>query len=94
MTMISEILAILFYGIGDLLTTKIGINMDIKEYNPLIRTILRKTGFTGFIIFKSVIISMIMIYLPTTLWIIAGIGIWLTVWNTNQILNVIKDQKK
>ena len=92
--MIPEILAILFYGIGDLLTTKIGMNMEMKEHNPLIRIILRKTGFTGLIIFKSAIMSTFMIYLPTTIWIIAGIGIWITAWNIRQILNFRKDQKK
>jgi hypothetical protein len=92
--MLLETLAIMFYGIGDLWSTKIGMNMKLKEHNPLVRTIYRKTGFTGLIIFKSSIIAVGIIYLPELVWFMAWFGILLTVWNIRQIVNykkIIKD---
>lgn len=83
--MILEILAILFYGFGDSWTTKICMNLKMKEHNPLVRAIFRKTGFTGFIIFKSVVISVGIIYLPTLTWFMAVFGICIIVWNIKQI---------
>ena len=84
--MMLEILAILFYGIGDLLTTKIGMNMKMGERNPLVRTVFKKTGFVGFIIFKSAIISIGIMYLPTLTLIMAAVGIFCTAWNVKQIV--------
>ena len=89
--MILEILAILFYGIGDLWTTRIGMSMKLKEHNPLVRTIFKKTGFTGLVIAKSAIISMGIIYFPMLVWFMAGFGILITIWNIKQI---VKNEKE
>jgi hypothetical protein len=84
--MIPEILAILFYGIGDLWTTKISINMGLKEQNPLVRTILKKTGFAGLIVFKGAIISMFIVDFPTMLLVLVGFGLFCTAWNIRQMI--------
>ena len=91
--MILEILAILFYGIGDLWTTKIGMDMKMKEHNPFVRTIFKKIGFAGFIIFKSVIISTGILYLPTLTWFMAVSGIGITVWNIRLIIKHKKERR-
>lgn len=90
--MISEILTILFYGIGDLWTTKIDLNMEMKEHNPLVRVIIKKTGFVGFIVIKSAIIYIFILYLSTVIWIMALCGIFITVFNIIHIIKYKKDK--
>jgi hypothetical protein len=88
-TMIPEILAILFYGLGDLYTTnhmkKIGERKNskykFKEFNPIMKIVLNIFGFNGMILAKIIILTIVLLFYPADIWITIIIGIIATLWN-------------
>jgi len=85
--MIQEAAAILFYGFGDLATTKYLTDKDQRnEYNPIVRIILNLFGFGGFVLLKICTIFYIFIFVPSDIWIMILLGAFGTIWNIRQIM--------
>ena len=92
--MILEVLTILFYGIGDLYTTRIiTSNPDGKELNPFMAILLKRFGFISLIILKAIIITIVIINYNSILIYVAGFGVCITAWNANQIIQYKKKIK-
>jgi len=83
--MFAEIALILTFGVGDTWTTWKGINLGIKEVNPLVAAIWKKSGVKGLIAAKTVLIAAFITYNQNELWVFAGVGAIVTGWNLRQI---------
>jgi len=82
--MIPEILAILFYGIGDTWTTLAGIKLGLIELNPGVKLLLT-FGAPGFIIGKIIIIIGFLTIWNNIIWVMAIGGIITTLLNIRTI---------
>ncbi len=86
--MFVELLSILFYGIGDLWTTRIITrNLYGNEMNPIVKTILKKTGFSGLIVSKIIVMLIVFLYFYSLLLILAVVGCAAVIWNVAQIVS-------
>lgn len=54
---------ILTWGVGDLLTTALGLHVGLAEQNPLMVVVLEQSGITGFAVLKAA--ALVVVY---TLW--------------------------
>lgn len=90
--------AALTFGIGDLATTYVGLQIDgVYEMSPTANIILQSGGYTNLIIAKSfTLIILIAVYkavdedwmvaVPITLILV---GVFITLWNLHIIINTI-----
>ncbi|NJD53942.1 MAG: hypothetical protein FIB07_13870 [Candidatus Methanoperedens sp.] len=79
-TLINQLILFgLIFGLGDVLTTYYFLKRGSKEGNPIVRWILKKFGFSGLIVAKTIGILMTFLYVDNIVLIrlamIFGIGV-------------------
>lgn len=89
------IVAVLFFGIGDLATTGIGLGFDgITEVGPLAAPLIAQYGFAALVVLKLAVFTGCYVcwrYMPRPQSVgiplgLALLGVWVTGWNIQIVL--------
>jgi len=83
--MLLELIFILFFGIGDYVTTKFIMLHGGRELNPIVFVILKRWGYRGFAAIKLLLIVLVVFVYPSGL-LLAGtiISVAVVMWNVTQ----------
>jgi len=85
-----ELIFILFFGIGDYVTTKYIMMRGGKEVNPLVFVIIRRYGFRGLALIKILMIIIVIFVYPEILLLFGTIvSIAVVSWNLYQCLKYV-----
>ncbi len=92
--MLLELIFILFFGIGDYVTTKYLMLRGGRELNPIVFVILRRWGYKGFALSKILLMILVIFVYPSVFlaWGTA-LSIFVVMWNLRQCFKYYKFHK-
>lgn len=88
--MLLELIFILFFGIGDYVTTKYIMMHGGKEVNPIVFIIIRRYGFRGLALIKILMMIIVIFVYPEILLLFGTIiSIAVVAWNSYQCFKYV-----